>query len=355
MTTSREPGANPVLPLTRRRFIGMGAGVVVSGSLLAACGGDDEATSGGQADGDLPGQGKTIGFAVNGVNEFTLCLATGIIEASQDAGYDFVGINSNFDAASEPSSFDKLISQGVDGIIVIPVTSQSAARGVMAATQADIPVVHVAWETPTSVDDEYVGRVKVDNVQGGRMIADWLGENAEPGELIVVEGVEGNDNSDHLLEGLTAGVAELGSPWEIVGTQAGNYTRAGAIQAVEALSAAHPNAKIVVDFASEMGVGIASWRERNNLRDMVSVTSDGNLEMKKWLENGWLTADRYYSAARTGVQATEILRRYLEEGERSGIVPTEQLMVTKENVVETQEKLPLCYDQFYEEAEQNIA
>lgn len=325
-----------------------GLGLAAVAALAVGCGGDDSPSTG-AGTAETTQQGGTIGAVLIGNNQYVQCLATGVLEQLQGTPWKFTGLYSDFAAPKEVANFDSMQSKGVDGILDLPVTPQSAARGALNAEQDGTPVVNLAWAQPTSADEVYAARVQIDNLKGGRMIAEWLGENADPGEILVVEGAKGNEFNDQLLQGLREGVAELGAGWSIAGVEQGFYLRDRAITAAQNLMSAHPNAKIVVDFAAEMGVGIASYLEREGRRDVVHVTSDGNPEMASWMKKGYISAVRYYSSAEEGRIGTRLMLDALE-GNRSGITQVPMSMETPETIDGALESTPVCYPEHLDEA-----
>jgi ABC-type sugar transport system substrate-binding protein len=366
--------------VSRRQLLGLGAGVVLGGSLLAACGGGDDdggeattepadtgappadtsapADTGGAAGGNV-GEGQTIGLVLNGTNPYTQCLVTGILEELKGTGYGFVGVQGDFDSQKEVENFDALIAQGVSGILVLPNTSESAARGTLAADDAGIPVVNLAWAKQSPADDVYVARIRIDNIRGGNMIAEWIGENTEPSEIGLITGVEGNEFSEQLSEGIIAGVEALGGGWTIVEEQAGNWVRDPAIALTEDYLTAHPDLGIIVTYATGMGNGVASYLEREGLTDIVHISSDGDPEALDWLEKGLITALRYYSSAQEGRLGVVLMRDYLENGTRQEIVDLDMAMVTADDVESVISESPdppnglgpVCYEEFLSEAE----
>lgn len=340
-----------------RRRLAAGVAVLLAIGLavgLTACGDDDEEGSGtaSTAEAGLPGEGKTIGISLIGTNQYTQCMATGAIKNLTEAGYEVVGVDSKFDPQQEVANFNDLIGRDVDGILVLPVTPDSAARGAIAAEEAGIPTVSLAWAKPTAADDTYVGRVNLDNVQGAGLIVDWIEENTEPGEIVVVSGVAGNEFSDDFDAGLKKGIEELGGGWEIVGIEPGNYVRDDAITAAQNLFAAHPDASIIITAVAEEGVGVASWLQREGKDDIVHITSDGNLEMAGWMEDGFITADRYFSSAESGILGADLMRTYLEDGEATPEpVKLESRMVTADTLAQAEADEPLCYEEFLPQVE----
>lgn len=261
--------------LTRRLVLRRGlttiGAVGLSGTLLAACGSDDKksaaSTPATTTTDALPGKGKTVGLSLIGINEYVLGAATGVLKEMEEAGYAVKVLSSNFKPDTEIQNFNTFVSQGVDGILTVPVTSTSAARGAITANAKGIPTVSLAWANKSPADDILAGRVRLNNVTGAANIVGWLEENAEPGPVLIVQGLPGNEFSDGFDTGMADALAKLGGAWKIAGKAPGFYLRDKSITAAQNLTTAHPDAKIIVTAVAEMGVGVASFLERSKRKD----------------------------------------------------------------------------------------
>ena len=112
--------------------------------------------------------------------------------------------------------------------------------------------------------------------------------------------------------------------------------------------AEHPKAKVIVDYAAEMAIGIANYLKKENRKDIVTITSDGVEEMIPLMKEGWLTATRFYSPAEHGLAGVKVLRNYIEKGAKpEGVLDVDMSggIVTKENIDEWARKIPLVYDE----------
>lgn len=303
--------------MSRRRLFEAGAGVMLSGSFLAACGESDNAPSGGGGGGGQASKGGKIGLTLNGVVPYTQCVTTGVYKALDGTNYDLVVLDSQFDTSKELSNIQSLISQRVKGIVVQPNTTQSVTRGALLAQKAGIPVTDCLVPGPFEGDKYLAGVVNPQNERGGQMIAEWLTKNVpEGGEVIVVQGVLGQGFSEQLDKGLDAGFAQAGGKFKVVTRQPGNFDRKTAIDVVQNGLKAHPNAKIIVDYAAAMGNGISTYLKGAGRKDIVHVTSDADDELVKWLKTPYCRATRYYSAAQTGELAAKKLIEAIETGKK---------------------------------------
>jgi ribose transport system substrate-binding protein len=358
--------------LSRRRFLGLGAGLVLGSGLLAACGGgdgDEEAAGTGAGTGaasdDAPGEGKTIGLALIGATEYVLCDVTGIIKGLEGTNYEFIARQANFDPAEELANIENLIAQQVDGIIVLPTTVQSSSRGVLKAEAAGIPCVNQLWAEPTAGDRAYIGVLQVDNFEGAQLVVDYLQENyPEGGEILIVQGTPGQGFSEQFNQGFEIATAD--TPFSVAQIGNGEYLRSPTINATQTMLQAHPDARFLVTYSAGMAAAAASYLSRTNRDDIVHIASDVNHEMVDWMERGWVEAARYYSPSEEGELSLTILRNYLESEEKPEEFVTKQphQMITRDDFVEhppppgviDPDLSPAsgyyCYDEYLDQAEQ---
>ncbi len=117
----------------------------------------------------------TIGFvAPELANDFFMTIAKGVEETVAAAGYSLLIASSNENAAQEALRIDLLIEKCVDGVIIIPATSNG--RHFIELREGGIPVVLA----DRLVSDFPADAVLVDNVQGSR----------EAVALVIEEGCE---------------------------------------------------------------------------------------------------------------------------------------------------------------------
>jgi ABC-type sugar transport system substrate-binding protein len=286
----------------------------------------------------------------NGFNIYTRYLSSGVQKGLEGTGYEYIGRQSGFDSGRELANFEELIELGVDGIVIMPHKLESGARGAELAAKAGIPVVSLLRFGPGPMDEHIVGSVRQDARVAD--IAEWVTKNTEPCEVLLVPSVLGQGFSETYTKTLEDAFDKFGDgKWKIVGAAEGHYDRFKARAAVEGLLNDHPNAKVVIDYAAEMAIGIAQHLKANNIKDIVTITSDCTEEMIPWVKDGWITASRYYSPAWHGLTGVQVLRNYLENGGVKQLeaveVPVADVIVTKENIDEWATKQPICYEEYF--------
>lgn len=351
--------------LDRKKMLAAGA-LGFGAFLMAACGGGGDSsssssssssdTSGGStASGGDVGDGKTMAASFNGWNVYCQQEATGILAAMAGTKYKFIGAQANFDAKTEISNLDNLIAQAPAALLIQPNVAAGANAGARKATAAGIATFNLLWPDPDGESPDYVAVTRVDGVAGGKMMADYVGKDeALKGEILVVTGVPGQGFSEEILAGLKEGLKAYPDV-TIADVQPGFFQAGPAQKAVQTMLTAHPNAVAIVDFAAEMGVGIAQFQKQRNLTDIKHITSDGNSQMIPWLKEGkYLTACRYYSSADQGKVGCEIARNFLEKGEKPAeyITLIEQLLSLPDTIEADIEKLPLIYPEYEEQIKQ---
>jgi ribose transport system substrate-binding protein len=288
--------------LSRRdllRRAGAGAGLALAPGLVAACGG------GGSSE-PAPPRSKRIGLSLAGDYPFAVCVASGAFRAAQASGYELLVTQAGFSAAREIDNLAKLIDSKIAGLVIQPVAIEGATRGAQFAQQAGIRVTTTMSPGLGPGSKFFAGVVEVPGRQGGRMIGQWLIDNVPGGgEIIVVQGILGQGTSEPLDEGLEQ--ALTGQPgYRVVLRGPANLDPGEAVALVKRGLALHPNARMIVDYGAVMGNAISEYLQSRKLRDVVHVTSDADDATPKWLRTPYLRATRYFSAARTGREATTI-------------------------------------------------
>ncbi len=362
MTKDTPSTSRQFTAISRRKFLGGAAalsGLALSAPLLAACGTDtkDAGSSGSSASGtpssqagsssaaaSAGGGGKLIGLSLNGFVEYDKQVAQGVAKALDGSGYELKILQANFSDADELSNLESLVAQGVDGLVILPNTINNVLTGLKKAEAAKIPSSLCLWAIPTVVDDYVSGVAFVDSVKGGRMIGDWVKENAKPGKVVVVQAVLGQGFSENIDTGLDESLA--GSGFEVVVREQGYFDRTKGTEVVQRALQAHPDVTVVIDYAAAMGNGIASYLKQQGITNITHVTSDGDEEMKTWMGTPYLAASRYYSAAETGLIGGQVMVDLLGGKKVEFENAVTQVMMTGDNMTDVLAKTPLSYPEY---------
>ena len=166
---------DPFPPLGRRRFLQGAAalgGLAFTGNFLAACGGDDDggtadttasgattATTGTSTGGSTaagPSEGL-IGLTLNGLNDYTKGVTTGVYKALEGTNYTLEVVQVNYDAAQELSAAEAFLAKGVVGLVIQPNTAESAGASAEKAFEQGVPAGNCIWPGPSDADQFFVG------------------------------------------------------------------------------------------------------------------------------------------------------------------------------------------------------
>jgi ABC-type sugar transport system substrate-binding protein len=311
-------------PLSRRQILRAGAGALASfGALgaLAACGDDADSSPAGA--GGRPGEGKTIALSLNGFNTYDQNTAEGVLKALAGTAYKLIGAEAAFDASKESANIKQLIARQPDGLIILAASADGASRAAVEAKEQGIPVISQLWfPTDAEADEVYLAAFAIESETHGRQSVEFIAKTKgiTEGKILEVTGLDAQPLSEGYKQGFKQALKAYPG-LEVASSQQGFYTADGALKAFKPMLSAHPDAKVVIDYAAEMGVAIAQELERQGRKDILHLTSDGNDRMVPWLKKAggvYLAGDRWFSAADQGVASVNVLRAKLERDEDPG-------------------------------------
>jgi ABC-type sugar transport system substrate-binding protein len=371
-------------PVGRRRFLqGIVAigGLAVGGGFLAACGSDDKksaattaapttavpaatttaapatTTAGSSAATTVAGtSGSTatvvagptegvIGVTLNGVNDYAKQLATGVYEAFKDTKYTIEVVSDNYDAGTELTNAEALISKGAVGIVGLAVTAESAASAAQAAQAAKIPYGNSLWPGASDADKYFTAVAALDSVKGGTLIGEYLKTTMPAGgKICVVQGIVGQGFSELIDQGLDASIS--GTAFKVVAREQGFFDRTKAVAVVETAFQANPDLAVIVAYSASMSDGIAQWLKDNKKETILHVSSDADEEMIGWIKTPYLKASRYYSAAQTGLIAGQGILKALQGTTPDFKTEVDQIIATADNIDDVVAKNPYVYAEF---------
>ncbi|MCU1503861.1 MAG: hypothetical protein JWM12_3215 [Ilumatobacteraceae bacterium] len=374
-------------PVGRRRFLqGIAAigGLAAGGGLLAACGSDKKTASttastaapattsagtatttagSGAAATTVAGSAGTttaettggtlvagptegvIGVTLNGVNDYAKQLATGVYEAFKGTKYTIEVASDNYDAGTELTNAEALISKGAVGIVGLAVTAESAASAAQAAQAKGVPYANSLWPGPTDADKYFTAVAALDSVKGGTLIGEYLKTTLPAGgKICVVQGIVGQGFSELIDQGLDASLK--GTPFTVVAREQGFFDRTKAVAVVETAFQANPDIAVIVAYAASMSDGIAQWLKDNKKDTVLHVSSDADEEMIGWIKTPYLKAARYYSAAQTGLIAGQGLLKALKGEKPAFKTDVDQIIATADNIDAVVAKNPYVYAEF---------
>ena len=146
-------------------------------------------------------------------------------------------LDAGFDQAKQVADIEDLIAQGVDAIIVQPVTSTSANASIEKAVAAGIPVV---LHTGRIESDAFTTEIQGGAEHFGKVMGDWLvGQVGNDGKIWVLRGLAGHPEDTNRYAGLMQALE--GTNIQIVAEQNGDWQYDTGKKVCETLYLADPN------------------------------------------------------------------------------------------------------------------
>jgi ABC-type sugar transport system substrate-binding protein len=263
---------------------------------------------------DRSNKRKLIGLSLYADDAYTRCVASGVVAALKGSGYALLARRADLSASKEAANLQSFIRRKASGIVVLPVSVEASTRGAQMAQSASIAVVDALYPGPGGTGDKFfAAAVDYGGDAGGTMVARYLLDHApRGGEIVVVQGIPGQGDSEQLDAGLDAALA--GHPrFRVVARGPGGQTAAGAVAVVREALAAHPRASIVVDYGAVMGDAIAAHLQSIGRRDILHITAGATPQTGRWLGTPYLGATRYWPAAEVGREAAMTLVQVIRD------------------------------------------
>ncbi|MGM0414778.1 MAG: D-ribose ABC transporter substrate-binding protein [Bacillota bacterium] len=289
--------------------------VVVSFMLVAGFAGNVEAVH------------YEIGLAVSTLdNPFFVDLADGAEEAAEEHGVDLTIVDAGDDAATQMSSVEDLVVQGMDLIAINPVDGDAIVPAIEGADMMDIPVITVDRGAATDV----AVHIASDNVEGGRMAAEYMADMLDnEGRVIELEGIPGTSAARERGEGFNEIMNEIDGI-EIIASQPADFNRSEGMSVMEDLLEAHENIDAVFAHNDEMALGAIEAIDAAGLNDEIMVVGfDAIDDALEAVEEGTMAATIAQQPGEMGKLAVEMAVKLLDGEEVDEFVPVPLELITQ--------------------------
>jgi ribose transport system substrate-binding protein len=210
-------------------------------------------------------------------NEFFLTMIEGYEMAAADFGIEIVtgSTPSENSEAEQLAILEGWLNEGnFNGFAVTPFRATSLNTGLVAATEAGLPIVNLDELIPADAQEgiDIAAQASSNNVTAGRQAANWVVANVEVGaEVAVIEGAPGTSSSIDRVSGFTDTVAAAG--YSVVASQTANWDRAEAFTVATNIIQGNPNIRAIFAANDGMGLGAVEAVEAAGLSDQIVVLS----------------------------------------------------------------------------------
>jgi ribose transport system substrate-binding protein len=290
--------------------------IAVLALVAAACGsgGGDTTTTAGDTGEDTtttagaPDEPVVIGFSqANNGDVWRINQTNNVVEACESLipGAEVVVTDGQGEGSKQSADVDDLITQGVDVLLLTPLTADELTPAAQRALDAGIPVITL--DRAVSIDvTQHIG---ADNKLIGRAAAEFVSQTllgGEGGTVIEIQGVLGASATTDRHDDFVAWLEENDPSVEIIESQTGEYRRENAFDFMnDMLQRSAPGEfDVVYTHNDEMALGaVQSMREAGRLGEAAIVGVDGQNEAIQAIADGDIAATFTYDNA--GKEACE--------------------------------------------------
>ena len=259
-------------------------------------------------------EAPTIGFSqANGSDVWRINQTNNVRDycAEYMPGAQVIVTDAQGDEAKQSADVDDLIAQGVDVLLLTPLTSAALTPAAQRALDAGIPVITLDRAVETQVT-QHIG---ADNKLIGKAAAEFVANtllSGQGGTVLEIQGVIGASATTDRHDEFVAWLEENAPNVEIVGgSQTGEYRRENALVVMnDYLSSFGPGqADVVYTHNDEMALGaVQALETAGRLDEMHVVGVDGQNEAIDAIKAGKIAATfTYDNAGREGCQSAAAL------------------------------------------------
>lgn len=230
----------------------------------------------------------TMGMVVSTLNNpFFVTLKEGAESVAEKHDVKLIVYDAQDDSARMTSSMEDLIQKKVDVILVNPTDADAVVPSIMKANQAEIPVLTI---DRGASGGEVVCHIASDNVAGGRMAGNYLGELLENrGKVVELVGIPGTSAARDRGKGFNEVMKEF-PDITIVASQTADFNRDKGLKVFENILQAQPEIDGVFAHNDEMILGAIAAAEAAGRDGIVFVGFDAIDDAVNAVEDGRLAA-----------------------------------------------------------------
>lgn len=263
-------------------------------------------------------------------NEFWRTLSEGYEQGAADAGIeiDIQATTDESDETGQQTMTEVLTSQGVDALMMSPISDSNLTAAVESANDAGVLTVNVN-DGLIAQANHYVGPNAYMN---GQLAAEWISQQlGDTGEVAIVIGMAKAFAARERTAGFKDWLTDNNSGLTLVAEQNADWDRQKAKDLAATWIQQYPDLKAIFCNNDTMALGVVEAVKEAEL-DILVVGVDGTGEAYESIRNGGMAATvdsfPYYMAQ----VATECTLRALAGETLPSVVATPQALISAENV-----------------------
>jgi inositol transport system substrate-binding protein len=316
------------MKFTKKLQLGL-ALAAASTLLLSGCsGGADGSTGSGE------GSNGKIALAMSHMeNEFTTTVAKAAKKEAKALGYELTVFDGKQDASTQVTQIEQAVSQGFDGILVEPVSTDAVSPGLTSANDAGVPIATIVQKAKDQdLAAAYIGGDE--EAAGELQMTEALKSIDGEGEIGILYGPMGSDAQLARKDGYDA-ILKKNPDVTVKYDQTANWVTAEALKLVENWLSTSPNMKAIVAQNDGMAVGAAQAVKNAGKEGDISVfgidaTADGVSGIKEDSMQGTVSQD----TPGIGKLGVETMAKIIKGDDVEKEVLTKAVWITKDNLDE---------------------
>jgi ribose transport system substrate-binding protein len=252
-----------------------------------------------------------IGMSVPGLQfPFFVTMKNEAEQAAAKLGAKIVFADAQNQSSKQAGDVENFVAQGVQAILISPMTTDSLVPAIEAAVKAGIPVATVDRKANT---DKVLVHVGADNVQGGRAAAKFIIEKlGNKGSVIELEGTPGASAATDRKAGFDEVMKK--SNVKILVSQTAEFSRAKGQSVMESLMQKYPDFDAVFGANDEMIIGAveAMSAAKVNPSSKVTMGFDATPDAFQYMKDGKLNGTIDQFPGKQAGQALQYLVSYIK-------------------------------------------
>ncbi len=257
---------------------------------------------------------------------FFISLVKGAREAAKSLNAEVVIRYAHDDVETQVRQIRSLIDGRVSALLLNPV-SDAVMSELEAAKTAGIPVFTIDRSAP---GDSIVSHIASDNLAGGKMAGEYLGEALQrKGEIVELMGTPGSSAARNRGAGFNQAMAQF-PDIEVVARETANFNRTEAKTAFSRILAQNSEIDGVFAHNDDMILGaIQAAKEAGRAKEIKFVGFDAIEDAIKALESGDLLATVAQRPGEMGRLGVELAVKYLNGASVPKSVSVDLALITK--------------------------
>lgn len=190
---------------------------------------------------------------------------------AKEMGVEVLGYVSDMKAERELASVEDAITQKVDGIVLMSVSTTAMTASINKAAEAKIPIFLI-FGYNEDLMDKMVGTVQADCNLSGSIIGEWVANNIPEGEVAVIMGLPGRGDAECYRDAFQAEM-QKNPNLTLVASVPADWNRQKAFDQMQNLLTSNPDLKAVFVQNEDMALGTIQALDQAGMQDQVTVVS----------------------------------------------------------------------------------